>query len=168
MSPLPAIATRASLGKDVSDGILTMLSWPWKLSGLGHFFTSLAVVALAFVADELFSKQFPRVGKLALGAGLLAGCGFMLIGVTHVGGSQVLTLLSEQNPEFRDNIFLISTITRVSFNSLAIVALGLLFRFAAPLVFLMTLGFAPVVAKWMFRKNHQEERAAEVQICKVN
>ena len=101
-----------------------MLSWPWKLSGLGHFFTSLAVVALAFVADELFSKAFPRVGKLALGAGLLAGCGFMLIGVTHVGGSQVLTLLSEQNPEFRDNVFLISTITRVSFNSLAIVALG--------------------------------------------
>ena len=33
--------------------------------------------------------------------------------------------------------------------TLAIVALGLLFRFAAPLVLLMTIGFAPVVAKWM-------------------
>jgi len=52
------------------------------------------------------------------------GCGFLLNGVANVGVTSSLTLLSDNNAAYVDEIFLVATITRISFNSLAIVAMG--------------------------------------------
>lgn len=101
-----------------------MLSWPWVLSGFGHLMTGFATIILGFAAHRLFVEQRPIAARLALGAAIAAACGFLLTGVSNVGGAQSLELLAMQNPDRTQAIFLAATVMRISFNGLAIVAMG--------------------------------------------
>ncbi|RLA40372.1 MAG: hypothetical protein DRR42_25945 [Gammaproteobacteria bacterium] len=101
-----------------------LLSWPWILSGFGHLLTGFASFVLGVVGNHLFIDDHPIASRLCSYAAIAAGCGFLLTGVTSVGGAQTLTLLADNNPDYVQVVFLASTITRVSFNSLAIVAMG--------------------------------------------
>lgn len=103
---------------------IAMQSWPWLASGFGHLLTGFAVFGLGLHFSERFRGAAPTVSRLLLALGIAAGTGFLLVGVTNVGGTQTLKLLSANNPELTDTVFLAATIVRVSVNSLAIVAMG--------------------------------------------
>jgi len=101
-----------------------MGSVPWMLSGFGHFVSGFGAVALGLAASELFRSSRPVAGRLALGAGLLSGAGFMLTGIADMMGGQALGLLASQNESQMTAIYLAGSIMRIGFNGLAIVALG--------------------------------------------
>lgn len=101
-----------------------MTSWPWMLSGLGHLLSGFAAMIIGFAVHRQFVDSNPIAARLALGAAIASACGFLLTGISNVGGAYTLELLAAQNPDQVSAIFLAATVMRVSFNSLAIVALG--------------------------------------------
>lgn len=101
-----------------------MTSWPWRLSGLGHLVTGFAAVILGFATHARFVEVRMIAARLALGAALLAGAGFLLTGISSLLGAQALELLAEQNADQTRSLFLAGSVVRISFNGLAIVAMG--------------------------------------------
>ncbi len=101
-----------------------MGSIPWMLSGFGHIISGFAAVILGFAGHALFVDARPLAGRLALAAGAIAGAGFLLTGIADVMGGQVLRLLAAQNADQTNAIYLAGSVMRVSFNGLAIVAMG--------------------------------------------
>lgn len=101
-----------------------MTSVPWLLSGLGHLLTGFAVLVLGFATHTRFVEARPIAARLALGAAIVAACGFLLTGISSMLGAQALELLVEQNPDQTRSMFLAASIARISFNGLAIVSMG--------------------------------------------
>lgn len=101
-----------------------MGSLPWALSGLGHLLTGFAAMILGFAVHVRFVEARPVAARLGLGAAIAAAAGFMLTGISDLMGAQALGLLEAQNPEQTQAIYLAASIMRISFNGLAIVAMG--------------------------------------------
>ena len=99
-------------------------SLAWTLSGFGHLFSGFAAIVLGFATYQWFVKDRPVAVRLALGAATVSGAGFMLTGIADVMGGQALKLLATHNPEQIDAIYLAGSVMRITFNGLAIVALG--------------------------------------------
>jgi hypothetical protein len=99
-------------------------AWPWLLSGLGHVASGFAMVILTLGAYVLYRESRPAAALIALGAGLLAAAGFLLLGLSHVIGRQTLFLLTDANPGLRESAYMTATIVRIYFNGLAQVGLG--------------------------------------------
>jgi hypothetical protein len=99
-------------------------AWPWLLSGLGHVASGFAMVILTMGIYSTYRDSRPAAALIALGAGLLAAAGFLLLGVSHVIGRQTLFLLADANPGLREAAYMTATVTRIVFNGLAQVALG--------------------------------------------
>jgi hypothetical protein len=99
-------------------------SAPWLASGFGHFLTGFACVPLALWAFQAFRTAAPVAGALALVAGLFAGAGFLLGGVTDLLGSHSAELLAAANPAYGDEIYLADSLLRVVLNGFAIVSFG--------------------------------------------
>ncbi len=99
-------------------------AWPWLLSGLGHVASGFAMVVLSAGAWALFHASRPAAALLALGAGVLAAAGFLLVGISHVIGRQTLFLLADANPALRESAYMTATVVRIWVNGLAQVGLG--------------------------------------------
>jgi len=97
---------------------------PWLFSGLGHVASGFAMVVLALGVYLGYHARLPYAALLALCAGLLAAAGFLLLGLSHVIGRQVLFLLTDANPPMRDPAYMATTLARIWFNGLAQVGLG--------------------------------------------
>ncbi len=99
-------------------------SGPWLASGLGHFLSGFACVPLALWAFHAFRYHTPVAAAFALVAGLFAGAGFLLGGITDLLGSQSAGLFASVNPDYGDEIYLADSIVRVVLNGFAIVSFG--------------------------------------------
>ena len=99
-------------------------SLPWRLSGFGHLLSGFACVVLGLAARQLFRDSRLAAGRLLLGAGFVAGVGFLLTAITDQAGAAAVKLLSVQNPELEDAAYLSLSIVRIIFNCLAQVGLG--------------------------------------------
>lgn len=99
-------------------------SLPWRLSGFGHLLSGFACVVLGLAARQWFRDSKLAAARLLLGAGLVAGVGFLLTAITDQAGSAAVKLLSAQNPELDDAAYLSLSIVRIIFNCLAQVGLG--------------------------------------------
>ncbi len=99
-------------------------SWPWRASGLGHFLSGFACVPLALWALHAFRRSTPVAGAFALVAGLFAGAGFLLGGITDLLGSHSASLFAGANPAYADEIYLADSLVRVVLNGFAIVSFG--------------------------------------------
>jgi hypothetical protein len=97
---------------------------PWLFSGLGHLISGFAMVVLTLGVFAMFRDARPATAWLMLAAGILAAAGFLLLGLSHVIGRQVLFLLGDRNPAMRDSLYATATLVRILFNSLAQVSLG--------------------------------------------
>lgn len=103
---------------------LAIGSGPWLASGLGHFLSGFACVPLALWAFHAFRKSTPVAGAFALVAGLFAGAGFLLGGITDLLGSHSASLFATANPTYGDEIYLADSLLRVVLNGFAIVSFG--------------------------------------------
>jgi hypothetical protein len=99
-------------------------SLPWRLSGFGHLLSGFACVVLGLAARQLFRDSKLAAGRLLLGAGFVAGVGFLLTAITDQAGAAAVKLLAAQNPELDDAAYLSLSIVRIIFNCLAQVGLG--------------------------------------------
>ena len=99
-------------------------SLPWRLSGLGHLLSGFACVVLGLSARQLFRDSRLAAARLLLGAGLVAGVGFLLTAITDQAGAGAVRLLAAQNPALEDAAYLSLSIVRIIFNCLAQVGLG--------------------------------------------
>lgn len=99
-------------------------SLPWRLSGFGHLLSGFACVVLGLAARQWFRDSKLAAARLLLGAGLVAGVGFLLTAITDQAGSAAVKLLSAQNPALEDAAYLSLSIVRIIFNCLAQVGLG--------------------------------------------
>ena len=99
-------------------------SLPWRLSGFGHLLSGFACVVLGLAARQLFRDSQLDAGRLLLGAGFVAGVGFLLTAITDQAGAAAVKLLAAQNPELNDAAYLSLSIVRIIFNCLAQVGLG--------------------------------------------
>ena len=99
-------------------------SVPWTLSGLGHLFSGFACVVLALTGRQLYRESRPAAGRLLLGAGMVAGIGFFLTGISDLAGGGAVKLLSAQNPDLQRAAYLSASIARIVYNCLAQVGLG--------------------------------------------
>lgn len=113
-------ADYADLGKliDASRAL------PWLASGLGHVASGFAMVILTLGVYATYRAITPASALIALGAGLLAATGFLLLGLSHVIGRQTLFLLTDANPPMREAAYMAATLSRIYFNGLAQVGLG--------------------------------------------
>ena len=96
----------------------------WTLSGLGHLFSGFACVVLALTGRQLYRESRPAAGRLLLGAGMVAGVGFLLTGISDLAGGGAVRLLSAQNPDLERAAYLGASIARIVYNCLAQVGLG--------------------------------------------
>ena len=101
-----------------------MGSIPWTLSGIGHFLSGFAAVVLGLVCRQMFRDYKLAAGRLLLGAGLMAGAGFLLTGIADLMGGQAVRILSAQNPDLEGAAYIATSIGRIVFNGLAQVGLG--------------------------------------------
>ena len=99
-------------------------SWPWLASGIGHLLSGFACVPLALWAFHAFRDNAPVASAFALVAGLFAGAGFMLGGITDLLGSSSASLLADMNPAYVDEIYLADSLVRIVLNGFAIVSFG--------------------------------------------
>jgi hypothetical protein len=99
-------------------------SLPWRLSGFGHLLSGFACVVLGLSARQWFRDSRLAAARLLLGAGFVAGVGFLLTAITDQAGSAAVKLLSTQNPALEDAAYLSLSIVRIIFNCLAQVGLG--------------------------------------------
>jgi len=99
-------------------------SLPWRLSGFGHLLSGFACVVLGFAARQLFRDSKLAAARLLLGAGLVAGVGFLLTAITDQAGAAAVKLLAAQNPGLDEAAYLSLSIVRIIFNCLAQVGLG--------------------------------------------
>lgn len=99
-------------------------AWPWLLSGLGHVASGFAMVILGLGTYAAYRTRQPAAALIALGAGLLAAAGFLLLGMSHVIGRQTLFLLADANPGMKESAYMAATVVRITFNGLAQVGLG--------------------------------------------
>jgi hypothetical protein len=83
-----------------------------------------ACVVLGLAARQLFRDSKLAAGRLLLGAGFVAGVGFLLTAITDQAGAAAVKLLAAQNPELDDAAYLSLSIVRIIFNCLAQVGLG--------------------------------------------
>lgn len=99
-------------------------SWPWLASGLGHVASGFAMVVLTLGAWVRWRERCPAAALVALAAGLLAACGFLLTGISHVIGRQTLLMLSAANPGMEATAYMAATVVRIWVNGLAQIGLG--------------------------------------------
>lgn len=100
-------------------------AWPWLLSGIGHVASGFAVVILGLATFRRYHLRHPEAALVAAAAALLAGTGFLLVGISHVIGRQTLFLLAEVNPAaLRDAAYTAATVVRIWVNALAQIGLG--------------------------------------------
>jgi hypothetical protein len=99
-------------------------SGPWLASGVGHFLSGFACVPLALWAHSAFRARQPVAAAFALVAGLFAGAGFLLGGITDLLGSHAAGLFAAANPAYGDEIYLADSLLRVVLNGFAIVSFG--------------------------------------------
>lgn len=98
--------------------------WPWLASGSGHFLTGFASVLLALWGWHAFRERHPLAAPLLLVAGLFAGAGFLLGGITDLLGSHSVGLFAAANPAWTDALYLADSLFRVVLNGFAIVSFG--------------------------------------------
>jgi hypothetical protein len=96
----------------------------FKYSGVAHMLNGLLFMFLAVAVQVLFRRAHPLLGQLAFVAGLLAGLGFFLTGVSDIPGTAYASLLRDLNPEYNDSILLMTTLIRGMANMVAITGLG--------------------------------------------
>jgi hypothetical protein len=101
----------------------------FKYSGFAHMINGLLLVFLAVAVQVVFRPVTPLLGQLAFVAGLLAGIGFLLTGISDIPGTVYATLLRELNPAENDSILLGMTLIRGVVNVLGITGLGLFAAF---------------------------------------
>ncbi len=101
----------------------------FKYSGFAHMVNGLLFLFLAVAVQVLFRSSNPLLGQLAFVAGLLAGLGFLLTGISDIPGTAYASLLRGLNPEYNDTILLITTMIRGVANILAVTGLGLFAAF---------------------------------------
>jgi hypothetical protein len=99
-------------------------SVPWTASGIGHFLSGFACVPLALWAFHAFRATTPVAGSFALAAGLFAGAGFLIGGITDLLGSSSAALFADANPAYADEVYLSRSLLRVVLNGFAIVSFG--------------------------------------------
>jgi hypothetical protein len=100
-------------------------AWPWLLSGIGHVASGFAVVLLGLATWRRYRDRYPEAALVAAAAALLAGAGFLLVGISHVIGRQTLFLLADANPPaLRDAAYTAATVVRIWVNALAQIGLG--------------------------------------------
>jgi hypothetical protein len=99
-------------------------SLPWTLSGIGHLFSGFACVVLALNGRQMFRDVESTASRLLLGAGFVAGVGFLLTGIADIAGTGAVGLLSVQNPDLERSAYLAASISRIVYNCLAQVGLG--------------------------------------------
>ena len=98
---------------------------PWLLSGIGHVASGFAVVLLGLATWRRYGARYPEAALVAAAAALLAGAGFLLVGISHVIGRQTLFLLADANPPaLRDAAYTAATVVRIWVNALAQIGLG--------------------------------------------
>ncbi len=100
-------------------------AWPWLLSGIGHVASGFAVVILGLATGRRYQERLPEAALVATAAALLAGTGFLLVGISHVIGRQTLFLLADANSSaLRDVAYTAATVVRIWVNALAQIGLG--------------------------------------------
>jgi hypothetical protein len=99
-------------------------SLPWTLSGLGHLFSGFACVVLGLAARQMFRDYKSAAGRLLLGAGFVAGIGFLLTGIADLAGNGAVKVLVAQNPDLERGAYLAASVARIVYNGLAQVGLG--------------------------------------------
>lgn len=100
-------------------------AWPWLLSGIGHVASGFAVVILGLATWRRYRERLPEAALVAAAAALLAGTGFLLVGISHVIGRQTLFLLADANSSaLRDAAYTAATVVRIWVNALAQIGLG--------------------------------------------
>ncbi len=100
-------------------------AWPWLLSGIGHVASGFAVVILGLSTWRRYQERLPEAALVATAAALLAGTGFLLVGISHVIGRQTLFLLADANSSaLRDVAYTAATVVRIWVNALAQIGLG--------------------------------------------
>jgi hypothetical protein len=100
-------------------------AWPWLLSGIGHVASGFAVVVLGLATWRRYQARLPEAALVAMAAALLAGTGFLLVGISHVIGRQTLFLLADANSSaLRDVAYTAATVIRIWVNALAQIGLG--------------------------------------------
>jgi hypothetical protein len=101
----------------------------FKYSGFAHMVNGLLFMLLAVAVRQLFRATNPASAELAYVAGLLAGLGFLMTGVTDIPGTIYGGLLRGLNPEYNTAILLMTTMIRGITNMIAITGLGLMAAF---------------------------------------
>jgi hypothetical protein len=81
-------------------------------------------VVLGLVCRQMFRDYKLASGRLLLGAGLMAGAGFLLTGIADLMGGHAVRILSAQNPELEGAAYIATSLQRIVFNGLAQVGLG--------------------------------------------
>lgn len=96
----------------------------FKYSGFAHMINGMLFMLLAIAVRQLFSVSNPVAAEFAFVAGLVAGLGFLMTGVSDIPGTVYASLLRDLNPEYNDSILLITTMIRGIVNIIAITGLG--------------------------------------------
>ncbi|MCP4001089.1 MAG: hypothetical protein GY727_09290 [Gammaproteobacteria bacterium] len=96
----------------------------FKYSGFAHMVNGMLFMLLGVAVRQMFGSSNPVISQLCFVAGLVAGFGFLLTGISDIPGTAYAGLLRELNPEHNAAILLMTTMIRGIVNMLAITGLG--------------------------------------------
>ncbi|MEE4184239.1 MAG: hypothetical protein V2J12_00580 [Gammaproteobacteria bacterium] len=101
----------------------------FRFSGIAHMVNGLLLMFLAVTVQVLVRRSNPLLGQLAFVAGLLAGLGFFVTGVSDIPGTAYASLLRDVNPGYNESILLMTTLIRGMANMVGVTGLGLFAAF---------------------------------------
>jgi hypothetical protein len=99
-------------------------SFAFTSSGIAHMVTGFALFILGLGLYDVFRGFSEAAARLCLMAACLSGLGFLLTGVSDIPGTAYGGILRDLNPDFNEDILIMTTLFRGLVNTVAIVGLG--------------------------------------------
>jgi len=114
-------------GKDYADMSKienALWSFSFTSSGIGHIVAGFSFMILGLGVFDVFRDRTPAASMLLLLASMLAGLGFLLTGISDIPGTLYGGFLRRENPAYKTDVLLMTTMFRGMANILAIAGLG--------------------------------------------
>jgi hypothetical protein len=99
-------------------------SFAFTSSGIAHMVTGFAMLFLGIGLYDVFRGFSVPAARLCLAAAALSGLGFLLTGISDIPGTAYGGILRDLNPQFNEQILVMTTLFRGFVNTVAIVGLG--------------------------------------------
>lgn len=99
-------------------------SFAFTSSGIAHMVTGFAMLFLGLGLYDVFKGFSVPAARLCLAAASMSGLGFLLTGVSDIPGTAYGGILRDLNPQFNEQILIMTTLFRGFVNTVAIVGLG--------------------------------------------